>query len=519
MESLAKGAVRFSRKYTLRELTDRWWSLLYDTDVSAQASAAMLNLEHPPPNVPVKAGANGIKESLPDNSAKRKALSIRSQYYEMRKKLCMKMIDSFDEALFDEVNLVGNTGGDDGVCGEDIVMYDEPLAGHCRKGNKVDEDIGLQGTCTVSGKKDNGAPLLPGNVEKGVNNVAVDNLAGYRSCPGLQEGGSSHSLPEPLWKTMEDITTPTMPVHVSLENKDQHVEEQSVLPNQAKGKYASGVSDVANAVPKEEATNLLGCGLEIPDDDLSLIMNMDLKYTPEKDYAQFASLLLDSPTEIQISDAPESRESLKSNKETQLIRSSSNNGSEVANPSDCCHHDLHSASNPCNDKQSPVVKESRHCADLGDEFIHCVLNTEDPEIPNNDDFVPHRLVPSKSQPIHREAGFPVLSSSNQRNVEPVINLKKEGNPLHSFTTSQVVRPTSVANSKSNQQPAGVAMKTDCPGRSQFSAVSRQDHVASVNPSQSRIVHVNTKSAADGLMKEEVKYFKFRILYNYMQTFW
>ena len=124
----------------------------------------------------------------------------------------------------------------------------------------------------------------------------------------------------------------------------------------------------------------------------NIIEKMPEGVLEEAAQAQAAAQVIDEPTaawidslppgagdaEIQISDAPESRESLKSNKETQLIRSSSNNGSEVANPSDCCHHDLHSASNPCNDKQSPVVKESRHCADLGDEFIHCVLNTEDP---------------------------------------------------------------------------------------------------------------------------------------------
>nr|CAB3452209.1 unnamed protein product [Digitaria exilis] len=45
LESLAKGAVCFSRKFTLEELQDRWYSLLYDSETSAQASARMANYE------------------------------------------------------------------------------------------------------------------------------------------------------------------------------------------------------------------------------------------------------------------------------------------------------------------------------------------------------------------------------------------------------------------------------------------------------------------------------------------
>jgi hypothetical protein len=45
LEALAKGAVRFSQKFTVRELRDRWRSLLYDPDVSAEASARMVEHE------------------------------------------------------------------------------------------------------------------------------------------------------------------------------------------------------------------------------------------------------------------------------------------------------------------------------------------------------------------------------------------------------------------------------------------------------------------------------------------
>ena len=45
LESLAKGAVRFSRRFSVTELRDRWQALLYDPDVSAAALAAMAHLE------------------------------------------------------------------------------------------------------------------------------------------------------------------------------------------------------------------------------------------------------------------------------------------------------------------------------------------------------------------------------------------------------------------------------------------------------------------------------------------
>ncbi|GJN10017.1 hypothetical protein PR202_ga28076 [Eleusine coracana subsp. coracana] len=45
LESLAKGAVCFSHKFTLQDLQDRWYSLLYDPEMSVQASTCMAKYE------------------------------------------------------------------------------------------------------------------------------------------------------------------------------------------------------------------------------------------------------------------------------------------------------------------------------------------------------------------------------------------------------------------------------------------------------------------------------------------
>lgn len=89
LESLAKGAVQFSRRFTLRELHDRWRSLLYDLDTSMEASARIVEIEielaaskFPKANRACNPNLIGQESS----SGKRKADTVRSHYYAMRKR-------------------------------------------------------------------------------------------------------------------------------------------------------------------------------------------------------------------------------------------------------------------------------------------------------------------------------------------------------------------------------------------------------------------------------------------------
>ncbi|KAK2408952.1 hypothetical protein P8452_70609 [Trifolium repens] len=45
LQSLARGAVSFSRRYSFTEVRDRWRSILYDPDVSKEVAASMAKLE------------------------------------------------------------------------------------------------------------------------------------------------------------------------------------------------------------------------------------------------------------------------------------------------------------------------------------------------------------------------------------------------------------------------------------------------------------------------------------------
>ncbi|KQK20493.1 uncharacterized protein LOC100821136 isoform X2 [Brachypodium distachyon] len=89
LESLAKGAVCFSCKFTLQELQDRWRSLLYDSVTSAQASARIVEFETElstsSPGKTVKLfNSKGKGLSL----RKRKIDSVKLQYYSRRKRVC-----------------------------------------------------------------------------------------------------------------------------------------------------------------------------------------------------------------------------------------------------------------------------------------------------------------------------------------------------------------------------------------------------------------------------------------------
>ncbi|EPS66744.1 hypothetical protein M569_08036, partial [Genlisea aurea] len=90
LEALAKGAVKFSRRYALQELRERWHSLLYDDDISAEASVNMFELETSGtiPASKYRPGGSNHVRNKDQVEKKRKFDSVRRQYYSFRKKFC-----------------------------------------------------------------------------------------------------------------------------------------------------------------------------------------------------------------------------------------------------------------------------------------------------------------------------------------------------------------------------------------------------------------------------------------------
>ncbi|KAF3796696.1 Microspherule protein 1 [Nymphaea thermarum] len=87
LESLAKGAVQFSRRFSIKELRERWHALLYHPEISAEAAARMVELELSASNAPKFNKLCKVKgqEVVPE---KRKVDNVRSNYYATRKKIC-----------------------------------------------------------------------------------------------------------------------------------------------------------------------------------------------------------------------------------------------------------------------------------------------------------------------------------------------------------------------------------------------------------------------------------------------
>ncbi|KAH7656938.1 Microspherule protein N-terminal domain-containing protein [Dioscorea alata] len=111
LESLAKGAVHFSRRYTITELQDRWRSLLYDLDTSAEASARIIEIEIElsVSNAPKANRLTGSKgKEIP---GKRKGGSVRSHYFAMRKRVCSEPCNSANLGLLEPSSLISTGNG------------------------------------------------------------------------------------------------------------------------------------------------------------------------------------------------------------------------------------------------------------------------------------------------------------------------------------------------------------------------------------------------------------------------
>ncbi|GMI96834.1 hypothetical protein HRI_003352700 [Hibiscus trionum] len=80
LESLAKGTVQFSRKFTVIELQSRWDSLLCDPVISEEPASPIIEFEH---SASSRAGISNDSKIL---SVKRKSESVRSCYYASCKK-------------------------------------------------------------------------------------------------------------------------------------------------------------------------------------------------------------------------------------------------------------------------------------------------------------------------------------------------------------------------------------------------------------------------------------------------
>ncbi|CAL9240767.1 unnamed protein product [Arabidopsis halleri] len=97
LETLAKGAVRFSRKFTLSELTDRWHCLLYNPKVTSLSSSVGFELQY---------GAQFLPQSHYHS------IPIRTHYYTARKRRRLELEESLkvnNNAIDEHLNVEEET--------------------------------------------------------------------------------------------------------------------------------------------------------------------------------------------------------------------------------------------------------------------------------------------------------------------------------------------------------------------------------------------------------------------------
>ncbi|CAD6220740.1 unnamed protein product [Miscanthus lutarioriparius] len=124
LESLAKGAVCFSHKFTLPELQDRWYSLLYDSETSAQASARMAKFEMElSASNPAKASKLFNPKAKCFSLYKRKIDSVKNHYYAMRKRIRHEPCLSADFCYSIAPCSCNPVDGGDCACGDHHLLH------------------------------------------------------------------------------------------------------------------------------------------------------------------------------------------------------------------------------------------------------------------------------------------------------------------------------------------------------------------------------------------------------------
>lgn len=397
LESLAKGAVKFSRRYTVQELQDRWYSLLYDPIVSVKASAQLLAFEYSASTHPSRSNNMGAAKEKTLKSRKRKGESVRKCYYALRKRICQTPFAMMDGEI--PSGPVSSNFGDRNILLSADTMTDKPVLYNFgnQEGPNLDYAHGSCSKYTTGATECTGngdyAPLEPVQYIQepvGGGNVASENFCHPRDhnvpllvdnnviirtgqskellarnllgIDGLKNDGSacsefgcapfrsfvrSSSLPRmPNW----DTDPGTSAIGLS-QNTDPADADES--PN-----YGLAISDLKNPISRDDM-KIVTPSMEDYFEELSNTLfdfSNDEELLLDKSYLNgFSSLLSESPHDNELPNVSLGEASV-------AVRGNVVSNVKVFGP------------------------------EYRDGVICCTLNSEDPEIPSNDDvFLPFRF--------------------------------------------------------------------------------------------------------------------------------
>ncbi|KAK7310941.1 hypothetical protein RJT34_08752 [Clitoria ternatea] len=413
LESLAKGAVQFSRKYSLGEIQDRWYSLLYDPVVSAEASASMTNFELSASPLPPRFYKFGQSKERKIVSAKRKSESVRTLYYARCKKIRNSALTSIDFSLL--------VDPEDGNC---VVNGTDPLSENC---------IPEGATSNLFSNFDPAPYAFPENMTD--DNVASNGVTAHEFCTGVDKNFPVEQ--RSILKEEPQILRGDASLNGGTEGLDVPNElaidgwiGDDNLEGMPLSAFDHMCSDPGNLCSGFDENNVfdspeLECGTSFnlsPLPELSIIQETDMSCDDFKDslayysimfdlsseddncpdgidmsyYDGLSSLLLNSPNEV-------SPDQIPKKDEPEMLMASD---AHVRNLSVSCQPEVddNSGSQSCgvqivqkSEFQMPSSASAKdpQFPELTNGIICCTFNTEDPEVPTNDDvFLPFDVPPS-----------------------------------------------------------------------------------------------------------------------------
>lgn len=571
LEALAKGAVRFSRKFSVRELRERWSSLLYDADISAEASSRMLEVEGCNSSAAFKSSRVGSSRD-----SKRKGESIRKHYYAMQKRLrTSNSVDpnSYHKKIFDP-NFLFAPHLDNGEALEEnfgVGDHNQPLFMDCNGNESNAADAFRAGECVsignhgVEGVVREACPngfveqvsLLPNGLgedtffhDPACEDLPTqgDDLIDFANALDVEDIGPSHaSTDEPLWKTIEDVPAPEMPIDVSLGVNGEDAKKTLVVPDDADGEnIGSSQYEVVHSeamLNDREVCDELNRSVTISGGDYADIyltnedeltfMDVNGKESMDKSsYESLKPIPLSSPKDVHEYVVPDpcqpqklisdSFQDVSHNVHTAKMPDSCQPQNLISETCQDVSHNVHAAemdvaakpSHSLHDEQRDISSAEANnpsstsvpnplTPELHEKEMICTLNTEDPEIPCNDDiFPPTGLVHAVVQPTLKEASGLASSTGKRKCDQQTITLTKEEDPAQPFKVPRMVGHDTITENSPNHALVSFGIKAAYGDSNSLASVSKHDKNVPADPSQCRSAHQPPKSITNRALKEE-----------------
>ncbi|KAI3973938.1 hypothetical protein MKX01_030514 [Papaver californicum] len=603
LESLAKGAVRFSRRFTLHELQERWYSLLYDPVVSEHASTRMDEIQKSTSTLSSKSDKVGVSTDSEWVSGKRKEESVCGLYYAMRKRICTEPFSSIETYLV-APSLHKCTGNGE-VCQDEFIQLKEQQDGRCviddpitevfelqesdfdvvrhafpqiAHGDNVEGNIcrnthafhyghmgsfegdlpdGIMDRDCLYGFSENVPPFSvteavgndmghsfnQHNVHKDIPDVLGGSMSVFENntgvqkirCPGelpvsaydsitnnrqnvcsgfegnqefnstdLDCGPSFHQLgfSSPL-PAMPEITMPTMQIDENLGDKDKSAVDVLALPRVAGNNHVP----TGCQLKERESGDLLANSTAL-ENDLADLSNMNfthedvLLFMDDDGKDMLDKSCLDGINSVLFSSPNDTHRNVISDN-SGLKPSTNLEEFTIANVAHSLELDVvddlvSSCQMVCDSKidmSTTAIAINPSFPEYSNGIICCVLNTEDPDIPCNDNvFTPNKVLPSfvTSSIQHNHEGSSVpqstkdLPTENQKISEQGSHIVNEGQQTSGIVSSQKIEPQvfpEVSPSHSINDCAVISEMVDSDHRSQGNSGGDPSQCRSLLPSQ------------------------------------